>query len=76
MLKKTALFLRDGFPYTVLYQINLPWFQNVPVPRFLHPGVLDKGNYSMFAAPRPILPGEPEDSKPVPKEKQVECGHI
>jgi len=39
--------------------------------RFLHPGVLDKGNYSMFAAPRPILPGEPEDSKPVPKEKQV-----
>ena len=26
--------------------------------RFLHPGVLDKGNYSMFAAPRPILPGE------------------
>ena len=41
------------------------------VLRFLHPGVLDKGNYSMFAAPRPILPGEPEDSKPVPKEKQV-----
>lgn len=39
--------------------------------RFLHPGVLDKGNYSMFAAPRPILPGEPEDSKPVPKDKQV-----
>ena len=34
--------------------------------------MLDKGNYSMFAAPRPILPGEPEDSKPVPKEKQVE----
>ena len=28
--------------------------------RFLHPGVLDKGNYSMFAAPRPILPGEPD----------------
>ena len=41
------------------------------VLRFLHPGVLDKGNYSMFAAPRPILPGEPEDSKPVPKEKQM-----
>jgi len=39
--------------------------------RFLHPGVLDKGNYSMFAAPRPILPGEPEDSEPVRKEEQV-----
>eukprot|EP00095_Tigriopus_kingsejongensis_P000764 snap_masked-scaffold67_size430214-processed-gene-0.2 protein:Tk00764 transcript:snap_masked-scaffold67_size430214-processed-gene-0.2-mRNA-1 annotation:"arsenical pump-driving atpase" len=25
--------------------------------RFMHPGVLDKGNYSMFAAPKPILPG-------------------
>ena len=44
---------------------------NFDILRFLHPGVLDKGNYSMFAAPRPILPGEPEDSKPVPKEKQV-----
>ena len=44
---------------------------NFDIFRFLHPGVLDKGNYSMFAAPRPILPGEPEDSKPVPKEKQV-----
>ena len=44
---------------------------NTLIFRFLHPGVLDKGNYSMFAAPRPILPGEPEDSKPVPKEKQV-----
>jgi len=39
--------------------------------RFLHPGVLDKGNYSMFAAPRPILPGEPEDVEPVRKEEQV-----
>ena len=39
--------------------------------RFLHPGVLDKGNYSMFAAPRPILPGEPEDAEPVRKEEQV-----
>jgi len=37
--------------------------------RFLHPGVLDKGNYSMFAAPRPILPGEPEDVEPLRKEK-------
>lgn len=35
--------------------------------RFLHPGVLDKGNYSMFAAPRPILPGEPDE----PDEEQV-----
>ena len=61
------------FPYHMTLFVG---FQNVPVPRFLHPGVLDKGNYSMFAAPRPILPGEPEDSKPVPKEKQVECGHI
>jgi hypothetical protein len=25
--------------------------------RFVHPGVLDKGNYSMFAPPRPILAG-------------------
>ena len=25
--------------------------------RFKHPGVLDKGNYSMFLAPKPILPG-------------------
>jgi len=39
--------------------------------RFLHPGVLDKGNYSMFAAPRPILPGEPEDAEPVRKEEAV-----
>jgi len=39
--------------------------------RFLHPGVLDKGNYSMFAAPRPILPGEPEDAEPVRKEETV-----
>lgn len=42
--------------------------------RFLHPGVLDKGNYSMFAAPRPILPGEPEkepDSKDGPEPEPV-----
>jgi len=41
--------------------------------RFLHPGVLDKGNYSMFAAPRPILPGEPDVKEPVvpSPEKQV-----
>ena len=43
--------------------------------RFLHPGVLDKGNYSMFAAPRPILPGEPEDAEPVRKEEQVGAYH-
>ena len=30
----------------------------------------------MFAAPRPILPGEPEDSKPVPKEKQVSSQNV
>jgi len=40
--------------------------------RFLHPGVLDKGNYSMFAAPRPILPGESgEDAEVVRKEEAV-----
>jgi len=39
--------------------------------RFLHPGVLDKGNYSMFATPRPILPGEP-DKEQQPKEEEVE----
>ena len=39
--------------------------------RFLHPGVLDKGNYSMFAAPRPILPGESggEEREVVRKEE-------
>jgi len=37
--------------------------------RFMHPGVLDKGNYSMFAPPRPILPGEPEEpAGPEPAE--------
>ena len=25
--------------------------------RFIHPGVMDTGRYSMFAQPRPILPG-------------------
>ena len=40
--------------------------------RFLHPGVLDKGNYSMFAAPRPILPGESgEDVDVVRKDETV-----
>merc|ERR1719322_717968 len=38
--------------------------------RFLHPGVLDKGNYSMFAAPRPILPGEPKEEAPETKKKE------
>lgn len=35
--------------------------------RFVHPGVLDKGNYNMFAPPRPILPTEQE-----PLEKVIE----
>ena len=35
--------------------------------RFLHPGVLDKGNYNMFAAPRPILPGEPDNQDQPPE---------
>ena len=40
--------------------------------RFLHPGALDKGNYSMFAAPRPILPGKPkEESQKKKKKKKV-----
>ncbi|MCL4146612.1 UNVERIFIED_CONTAM: hypothetical protein GTU68_065482, partial [Idotea baltica] len=30
--------------------------------RFLHPGVSDKGNYNMFAAPKPAAPSEKEDS--------------
>lgn len=38
--------------------------------RFLHPGVLDKGNYSMFATPRPILPGEPDQED---AQKKVEA---
>ena len=36
--------------------------------RFVHPGVLDKGNYNMFAPPRPILPTEQE-----PIEKVIEA---
>merc|ERR1719483_1356475 len=36
--------------------------------RFVHPGVLDKGNYNMFAPPRPILPTEQE-----PIEKAIEA---
>ena len=38
--------------------------------RFLHPGVLDKGNYSMFAAPRPILPGESEEAGEVTRKEE------
>ena len=37
--------------------------------RFVHPGVLDKGNYNMFAPPRPILPTEQE-----PIEKVIFIG--
>jgi len=40
--------------------------------RFLHPGVLDKGNYNMFAAPRPILPGEPDNQDQPPEEEERE----
>merc|ERR1711988_464355 len=36
--------------------------------RFVHPGVLDKGNYNMFAPPRPILPTDQE-----PIEKAIEA---
>ena len=39
--------------------------------RFLHPGALDKGNYSMFAAPRPILPGKPKEESQKKKKKKV-----
>ena len=39
--------------------------------RFLHPGVLDKGNYSMFATPRPILPGEPDQENAVAAAEKV-----
>jgi len=38
--------------------------------RFLHPGVLDKGNYSMFAAPRPILPGESSEDAEVARKPE------
>jgi len=38
--------------------------------RFMHPGVLDKGNYSMFAPPQPILPGEPEEA-PAPEKDPI-----
>lgn len=41
--------------------------------RFLHPGVLDKGNYSMFATPRPILPGEPQEEQ---EEEQVQVSEV
>ena len=37
--------------------------------RFVHPGVLDKGNYNMFAPPRPILPNEEPIEKIVEEEK-------
>eukprot|EP00088_Acartia_fossae_P045583 TRINITY_DN490_c0_g1_i12.p1 TRINITY_DN490_c0_g1~~TRINITY_DN490_c0_g1_i12.p1 ORF type:complete len:651 (-),score=207.97 TRINITY_DN490_c0_g1_i12:338-2290(-) len=39
--------------------------------RFLHPGVLDKGNYNMFATPRPILPGQQEKEE-VEEPEEVE----
>merc|ERR1711976_953164 len=36
--------------------------------QFVHPGVLDKGNYNMFAPPRPILPTDQD-----PIEKAIEA---
>ena len=38
--------------------------------RFVHPGVLDKGNYNMFAPPRPILPTESEPIEKIIEEEQ------
>ena len=38
--------------------------------RFVHPGVLDKGNYNMFAPPRPILPAEQEPIEKVIEEQE------
>jgi len=41
--------------------------------RFLHPGVLDKGNYNMFATPRSIIPGQPEAEEiPEVEEEKIE----
>ena len=39
--------------------------------RFVHPGVLDKGNYNMFAPPRPILPAEQEPIEKVIEEEKL-----
>ena len=39
--------------------------------RFVHPGVLDKGNYNMFAPPRPILPTEQEPIEKVNSLKKI-----
>ena len=39
--------------------------------RFVHPGVLDKGNYNMFAPPRPILPTEQEPIEKVIEEEKL-----
>ena len=38
--------------------------------RFVHPGVLDKGNYNMFAPPRPILPNEDSIDKIVEEDQE------
>ena len=40
--------------------------------RFKHPGVLDKGNYSMFSAPKPILPGTENLEEAVATDKTTE----
>ena len=39
--------------------------------RFVHPGVLDKGNYNMFAPPRPILPNEDSIDKLVEEDQEA-----
>ena len=39
--------------------------------RFVHPGVLDKGNYNMFAPPRPILPTDQEPIEKVNDLKKI-----
>merc|ERR1739848_292190 len=40
--------------------------------RFVHPGVLDKGNYNMFAPPRPILPNEDSIDKLVEEDQEAD----
>ena len=42
--------------------------------RFVHPGVLDKGNYNMFAPPRPILPNEDSIDKLVEEDQEAGGG--
>ena len=42
--------------------------------RFVHPGVLDKGNYNMFAPPRPILPNEDSIDKMVEEDQEAGDG--